>query len=294
MTETYDAELVLDARAELGEGALWDTGRGVLYWVDITGMSVHIWDPRTGKDRGFAIGQIVGTVVPCVKGDLLLAIHHGIARFDPETGKVTVIADPERDTPSHRFNDGKADPAGRFWAGTMEMSGKAGEGTLYCLEPGGALRPMLRGVAVSNGIVWSADERTMYYIDTPTYEISAFDYDKSTGSITNRRAVVRIPREMGMPDGMAIDVTGTLWVAMYGGHGVTRWDPRSGKHLSTWKVPVTNAASCAFGGPGMDELYVTTARLGLDPAALAREPQAGAIYRFRPGVRGVAMHAFAG
>lgn len=294
MAKAQDAELLVDARAELGEGALWDARERVLYWVDITGEAVHVFDPASGKNTSHPVGQKVGTVVCRRSGGLMLAVHHGFARFGLDSRSLEIVADPESATPTNRFNDGKCDPAGRFWAGTMDLDGKKGAGALYRMDADGKVHRMLGGVSCSNGIVWSRDARTMYYIDTPTREVSAFDYDRATGSISNRRAAVRVPESLGLPDGMCIDAEDNLWVAMWGGSSVTRWDPATGTLVASYPLPASQVTSCAFGGEKLDELYVTTARVSLSAEALRKEPHAGGLFRLRPGARGVPAVEYAG
>ncbi len=289
------AELVIDAKATLGEGAIWHAQKQRLYWVDILAGHVHIYDPVTNRNRTIEVGQPVGTVVPRRSGGVIVAVRHGFASLDLESGALHVLCEVEHDLPNNRFNDGKCDPAGRLWAGTMSMHGEEpGAGSLYCLEQDHSVRRMLTGVTVSNGIVWSLDQSTMYYIDTPTLEVTAFDYDVATGSISRPRAVVRIPKDQGLPDGMTIDAEGMLWIAHWGGSQVSRWDPASGQQIQAVHVPTPLVTSCAFGGSNLDELYITTARIGLDETALREQPHAGGLFRAYPGVRGVEAVEFAG
>jgi len=288
-------ELVLDAKATLGEGAIWDARRGVLYWVDILEGQAHEFNPATGADRFVEVGQPVGTVVARRGGGLMAAVQGGFARLDLETGELSIVNDPEAGLPDNRFNDGKCDPAGRFWAGTMSMGeDPAGKGSLYVLEADGRAWRALAGVTVSNGIAWSHDHQTMYYIDTARPEVSAFDYDEATGAIANRRTVVTLPPGDGGPDGMTIDAEGRLWVAHWDGGKVTRWDPTSGRLLATLPLPVSRVTSCAFGGTGLDELYITSARTGLSEEEIARQPMAGGLFRARPGLKGVPAYEYAG
>ncbi len=286
-------ELVLDAKATLGEGAIWHAPGQVLYWVDILAGQVHVFKPSTGVDRAVEAGQPVGTVVPRRSGGVMVAVQHGFGSLDLETGELHIVNDPEADRPGNRFNDGKCDPAGRFWAGTMQ-EGAPNQGSLYVLEAEGRVWRALSEVTTSNGIAWSHDHQTMYYIDTPTREVAAFDYDLETGAIGNRRVAVTIPADDGAPDGMTIDAEGMLWVAHWNGGRVTRWDPARGWLLQTIRLPVSRVTSCAFGGPGLDELYITSARTGLDKATLARQPLAGGLFRARPGVAGVPAFEYAG
>ena len=287
-------ELVVDARAVNAEGPVWHARRQLLYWVSIQEHEVHAYDPATNEDRAIDVGQLVGTVVPRKSGGVIVALHHGIASLALETGHLNIIADPEANLPGNRFNDGKCDPAGRFWAGTMSLSEVPGAGSLYVIDTDLSVRRVLENVTISNGIVWSLDGSTMYYVDTPTCEVSAFDFDIETGSISNRRTVVRIPEGYGFPDGMTIDAEGMLWVAVWGSGEVSRWDPERGEMLKAISVPATNVSACAFGGPNLDELYVTTAREELDEETLAEQPHAGGLFRVKPGVCGIEAFEFAG
>jgi sugar lactone lactonase YvrE len=206
------AELIFDARALLGEGALWHDGR--LLWVDIEGQTVNRFDPGTGRNESWTVGQRAGAVVPCAgRTELLVAAHRGVGLLDPTTGRFEIFADPEGNRPEMRFNDGKCDPRGRFFGGTMGLEKPRAPGSLWRIDPDRTVTRMLSGLGTSNGLAWSADARTMYFIDTPTHEVSAFDYDPDTGAMTNRRAVVRFPSGgdiKARPDGMVIDADGNL------------------------------------------------------------------------------------
>jgi len=289
-----NVELLLDARACLGEGVNWDAANELLYWVDIVRKEVHLFDPAKGEDRCMDVGQYVGAVVPTEKGDLLAAVHHGIARLDPDTGRLDPLADPEADLPDNRFNDGKCDPAGRFWAGTMHVDGKGNSGALYRIDQDLSIHRMVDQVGISNGLAWSADCKTMYYIDTSKQTVDAFDYDIDTGAVTNRRTVIPFPSELGHPDGMTIDEEGMLWVACWAGARVTRWDPQRGRLLQEIRLPVTNVTDCVFGGPEGDTLYISTARMTLSDEDLKQQPLAGGLFQVRPGVRGPLARPFGG
>jgi sugar lactone lactonase YvrE len=291
---SQSAELILDAQATLGEGAIWDAKRQVLYWVDIMNSRVHVYDPATQHNRTIQLDQMVGTVVPRRLGGLMLAVHHGFASLDLETEEMQIVADPEHDLPSNRFNDGKCDPAGRFWAGTLSLEGKRNVCNLWRLDADLSVHKMVEGVSVSNGIVWSLDRKAMYYIDTPTGCVDRFDYDLGTGEIDNRSVAVRIPAEMGFPDGMTIDGEGMLWVCLWHGAKVSRWDPVAGRLLQTIDLPALNVTSCAFGGESLDQLYITTARSGLGEEQLAEQPLAGGLFRAEVGVAGLPAFEFAG
>lgn len=288
------ADCVLDVKAELGEGPAWDAAAKVLWWVDINRSTIHRYDPATGKDDTYGTGAMVGAVVPRASGGLVTALADGFAFYDTATRKATPIVDPEEDQRANRFNDGKCDPAGRFWAGTMGMDGGKGVGSLYRLDATLKAERMVTGVSCSNGLAWTADAKTMYYIDTPLGTVDAFDFDVDTGSIANRRSVVRIAEGEGHPDGMSIDSEGKLWVAHWGGWQVGRYDPATGKKLGQVDVPAANVTSCAFGGPEGKDLYITTARAGQDEEKLKAQPLAGGLFHVTASVAGPPAAPFAG
>ncbi len=289
-----EAQLVLDAKAALGEGALWHAPRQRLYWVDIDGGVVHEFDPATGGDRAMSIGEKVGTVVPRARGGLMLATESGLASFELESERLAVVATPETDVPGNRFNDGKCDPSGRFWAGTMDAAQAPGRGALYRLDADMTVHKMVQNVSISNGLAWSLDRRVFYYIDSPTAVVAAYDYDDATGALSARREVVKVPEDLRWPDGMTIDSEGMLWVAHWGPGAVCRWNPDDGSLLERIDVPAAHASSCAFGGEDLGDLYITTARADRTEEELAAEPLSGGLFKARPGATGVAAFEFAG
>ena len=286
---------VLNARAELGEGPVWDTASGILYWVDLFAGVVHSYRPISGFTGSVEVGEIIGCVVPRQSGGLLAATASGIHHLDPETGAKTRVSEIEADRPETHFNDGKVDPAGRFWFGSIAVDRTSDVlGDLYSLEPDLTVTHRLRGVDNTNGMDWSPDGRTMYYIDSLTRQVTAYDYDAATGAIANPRPIVTLPEGTGVPDGMTVSVDGSLWVAHWGGARVTRWHPDSGALLQTIAVPANLTTSCAFAGPAMDDLYITTARYQQPIAALAAQPLAGGLFRYRTDTRGRPAAVFPG
>ena len=262
----------------LGEGPVWDGRNGRLLWVDILRGEVHQYHPETGAHGVVPAGEMVGAVALRKAGGLVAALQSGFAFLEEETPSIGRIADPEAQLPGNRFNDGKCDPQGRFWAGTMSLQDEPGAGGLYMLDAKGGVHPKISGVSISNGLAWSADGRTFYYIDTPTLEVAAYDFDGATGEISNRRVAIRIPEDFGDPDGMTIDTEGMLWIAHWDGWQVTRWDPRSAEQLMKLPVPAARVTSCTFGGPGLRDLFITTARTGLSAEQIAAQPLAGAVF----------------
>ncbi len=293
--QKIQAEIVVRRPSTLGEGSLWDEKNQRLYWVDILEQRVFVFDPETSEQREFFVGQDVGTVVLTSDDQLLLALRGGIARLNPNTEELGPFYDPRSSEQEGRFNDGKCDPQGRFWVGTFsEGLGAEGKAVLYRMEAWGVASEQLRGVTCSNGICWSADSRTMYYIDSPTYRLEAFDFEPQRGSLMTRRVVFEFdPQSEGVPDGMCIDEEGQLWVALFDGGRVLRIDPRSGECTLEVEVPGGgNVTSCAFGGPRLDQLYITTARIGLSEQQKAELPDAGSLFVARVPVRGTASHRF--
>lgn len=289
-----EVKVLFNNHALVGEGALWDEEQGVLYWVDILSNKLYIYDPASGENRTFDVGQHVGTVVLRKAGGVMLAVYDGFAAYDLESKTLTILADPEADLPNNRFNDGKCDPAGRFWAGTMAYTNQTTQGSLYRLDADLSVHKMLGDIGISNGIVWSSDKKTMYYIDSMAFTVRAYDYDNATGALSNERVVIQVAKEIGLPDGMAIDAEDKLWVAHFGGSAVHRWDPVTGQILASIELPAKQITSCAFGDANLETLYITSAANGMDAAALAKEPYAGALFSVKPGVRGVTSYRFAG
>jgi sugar lactone lactonase YvrE len=291
VTEHTEVVVALAARARLGEGPIWDVETGELVWVDILGRRVHRYRPDDGATRAFATPSDVGAVALRADGGLVLALADGFwACASDGTGLhrvATLPGEPE----GTRMNDGAVDPAGRFWAGTMASDGRPGMGSLYRLDADGSVTTILRGVGTSNGIDWSPDSRSMYYIDTPTHRVDVFDFDVATGELDGRRPLVTM--DDASPDGMTVDAEGCLWVATWGGASVRRYTP-GGALDRVVRLPVSQVTSCAFGGSALDQLYVTSAWDGLTEDARAAEPEAGSLFRAEPGMRGRPPFRFAG
>lgn len=286
------AILAYNTKAELGEGAFWNHKTKTFYWIDIEGKQLHIYDPATGKNQSFETPSRIGTVVPANSHEAMVALEDGIYIMDTSDGSITLYAAIENDMPDNRMNDGKCDPSGRFWAGTMHMPQTAANGTVYKIESGGKVKAMIDSVTISNGIVWTKDAKTMYYIDTPTGYVRAYDYNNEYGLISNARIVIEVPDSLGYPDGMAIDSEDKLWIGLWNGNKVARYDPLNGQMISSIEVPAHNVTSCAFGGPALDTLYITTARVDMTDAELDSLPLSGSLFKAVPGVVGVISAQF--
>lgn len=288
-----DVACVLPARALLGESACWDVSSRRLYWVDIKRREVHRFDPASGQDTRWAVPEEVGAVAVRATGGLVVALRSGFHFLEPETGALRLVARPEPERGENRFNDGKVDRQGRFWAGSMHDPETAPTGALYRLDPDGRCQRMVDGLVVSNALCWSPDGRVMYHGDTGRRIVWAWDADPGSGEIANRRVFVRLGADEGAPDGATVDAEGGVWLAHWDGWRLTRFDPE-GRAERMVRLPVQRPTCPAFGGPGLDVLYVTTATIGLDPRALTDQPWAGGILALAPGVRGLAEARFAG
>ena len=288
-----EPELVLDAGTELGEGPIWDASRERLLFLDIMRGHVHEYDPIGRQHRIVEVGQPVGAITPSVRGDWVVAAKRGFFRVDPANGRTTPIAEVEADIDTNRMNDGYVDGQGRFWAGTMDMTERAPAGSLYRLDPDHTVHRVLPGATISNGVDWSLDRTRMYYIDTPTGRIDVLDFDETRGAVSNRRPFATIPPDSGHPDGLVVDAEGFVWVGLWGGGALHRYGP-DGTRVRVIRFPVDRVTKCAFGGPTLTDLYVTTAFIGLDAAARTRQPLAGGLFRLRPGVAGRPANRFAG
>lgn len=286
---------VLDAGARLGEGPIWASEEAVLYWADSMAQSLNRFDPATGARQCWPVPDLIGSFALCRTGGALLALRRGLAVLDFESGVVRTVKDfalAERD---NRFNDGKCDRRGRFWAGTMHFAGlpRQPRGRLYRFEPDLSHAVRETGIRTSNGIGWSPDDRTMYFTDTRVSRIHAYDYDIETGANTRRRDFAVVPEETGYPDGLTVDSAGYVWSVNWGGGRVVRYAP-DGAVDRVVPIPVSRPTSVTIGGPDMRTLFVTSAREGLSDAELAREPMAGGIFAMEVEVPGLPEPRFGG
>ena len=278
------AELAHDSACILGEGPVW--WEDALWFVDIEGRAIHRFAPGNRTHQVFGVPGRTGFTVPTTRGRWLIAQNGSIADYRPGEGEPRVIVSVAPDESDIRFNDAKSDPAGRLFAGTMHLDAQHGAGALYRLDHDAAeVTRAAENVTISNGLAWHEPGGTMYYIDTPTQQIDAFDWCRDTGEIRNRRTVATL--KGGSPDGMCIDCDGQLWVAMWGGSRVARINPQSGRETGAVTLPCTNVTSCCFGGQKLDQLWITSARIGVDEARLANQATAGGLFVADVGVAGL-------
>ena len=285
--------VAVDAADLIGEGPAWEGARQSLLWTDIAGRRIHRLDPATGATWIRSLPQMAGAVLPRAGGGLALCLQDGVYLADADEGDLRLLTPVEPDDETTRLNDVKTDRAGRLWGGTMALDARADAGAFYRIGADGAVTTIASPTTISNGIEWSLDGSLMYYIDTATGRVDVFDFDVERGSAVGRRPFIHFDQSFGIPDGMTIDADGCLWVAFYDGWAVRRFDP-SGTLDRTVELPTARTTSCCFGGPNLDQLYVTSARDGLTGAQLAEQPHAGALFVIEPGVAGLPITPFAG
>ena len=291
-TQNLKAELFLKIEATLGEGPIWNYLTNELYWIDIEGKKLHILDPKTKGNRTIPTPKLIGTVVPIDSTNVVVALEDGVYKLDIETEEFTPMVSIEEGNEKTRLNDGKCDPAGRFWIGSMDYNASEPIGNLYMVDGAGKSELKLDSLIISNGIVWTADKKTMYHSETMTRTIRSFDYENETGVITNEITIINIPDTLGLPDGMAIDEEGMIWIGLWDGDGIVQYNPNSGELLQKVDVPAHNVTACAFGGENLDTLFITTSRNDMSEEEKARYPDAGSVFAVVPGVKGVKSDFF--
>jgi sugar lactone lactonase YvrE len=284
-------EQVLTVRARLGESPVWDPERALLAWVDVYNHRVHQFDPATGSDRFFEIGEVV-TALALTRGDrLLLALRDRLALLDLKSGDLEPLCRFDLGHADTRFNDGKCDARGRFWIGSI--SKHAGQAALYRYDADGSVHVMETGLTISNGLGWSPDGGTFYLTDSPTRKIYAYRFDVESGTIGDRRVAVDLGESAVEPDGLAVDREGHLWSALWNGWCLACFDAEDGRGLERRELPVQRPTSLAFGGAGLADLYVTTASVGLSQAEVQRGICAGDLFRVSTASSGLPTNRFA-
>lgn len=292
MDSTVNPSVARHCRDQVGEGVAWNERTGSLSWVDIANGVLHEWQPGTDWERTTRFDGELGAAVPRRGGGYLLALSHELLLLDPD-GEAERVATIEERLGDNRLNDCRCDPAGRLWAGTMSKPRHPGMGALYRFDSDRRLTTMLGDTTLSNGLGWSPDAETMYFIDSVTQRVDAYEFDLAGGSLGRRRAFAEIDPADGLPDGLCVDSDGGVWVALFGGGAVRRYSA-AGELDVVVEFPVTNTTCPAFGGPGLETLYVTSTRHLLSCEELAAQPLAGSLFQLRPGVSGLAATPFAG
>ena len=286
-------ECILDCRAELAEGPVWDTEDGVLYWVNIKQREIHRFDPATGKDKQWTTPTDVGSIVLRNSGGMVAALKTGFFFFDPQGNTFTPVAEPEPDLQQNRFNDGNTDRQGRFWAGSLHDPEMEPTGSLYRLDTDLSCHRMFSGIYASNGLAFSPDSKTVYFADSRRRLVWAWDFDAAEGALLNQRVFIELHGGDGVPDGAAVDADGGYWLTQPPAGRVVRYDPR-GRADRVLEMPVSQPTCVAFGGSRMETLYITSATYQLSPEKLKSEPLAGGIFAIDLGVTGLPDARFAG
>lgn len=286
-SKTLNASLALEHEATLGEGAIWNHQSQELLWIDIMQSKLHFFNPVTKINRSLTMPSHIGTVVPINKSEAVVALRDGIYTLETSSGALNVLSEEERDLPTNRFNDGKCDPSGRLWVGSMAYDKTPKAAALYMIDGEGNSRLKIDDISVSNGIVWSSNKKNMYYIDSATGKIVSYTYQDLNGNISEPKTVVTFDSSIGFLDGMAIDENDNLWVGIWNGNKVICFDHITGEIISEVVVPAHNITACAFGGKNLDTLYITTAREDMTPKELQEYPLAGSVFKVVPGVKGV-------
>ncbi|MBY4592596.1 SMP-30/gluconolactonase/LRE family protein [Rhizobium redzepovicii] len=286
-----EPKLLLAAQTELGECPVWDPDRGVLFFMDITGKKLHAYDWSMGEDRVLELPALGGAMALAQDGRLIAGLQNGIHWIDPESGTVEFIIDPEPDKPDHRLNEGKCDPEGRFWVGSISTLGRFPTGCLYRLEKDGSVSEVLTQISVPNTIAWLPDGRHMVFSDSVTKQVWRFRYDAGTGAIGNREVFIDVRNFTGIPDGVAVDAEGGLWIAEFGGGAVHHFSAE-GKRVGKIVLPATQVTSCVFAGPDLRHLVIITTKRLLDEDGRKSQPHSGDLFVVEPGVRGLLPHLF--
>lgn len=287
-----EVKIACNTIAGVGEGAIWDYKNNRLLWIDTQG-SLFIYTPSDGKNKEIKLGKLVGTVVPYKTNVVVIALVDGIYELDLETEKLTFICAPENPPiAGNKYNDGKCDSKGRLWVGTMDINVAPEKGGLYVVKGNGEYEQILKDVSISNGICWSLDGDKMYYQDTPLRTVSQFDFNEKKGSISEREEVIKVPKNMGDPDGNTLDITGMVWMANWGGACVSKWNPHTGQMLQKIDVPAYNVTSLAFGGENLEDLYITSASYYMPEDKESLYPDAGKLFVCKPGVKGIKANYF--
>ena len=287
-------ERYVKAECIIGEGPVWDDADGTLYFIDLLGNRIYSYNNML---QSMDVGENIGCAVLRQNGGMIAGLLTGWYFVDFPVGGKEFVCDPEADDPNTRFNDGKVDPFGRLWSGTMSRSLDTGYGEaepiagLYALDAERNVKTMLTGVIQGNGMAWSKDGSRFYFIDTQRLTVQEFAYDPDAHELADGRVCITVPDGAGIPDGMTIDEDGMLWVALWGGKAVSRWDPGTGKLLDKIELPALNVTSCCFGGEKMDQLFVTTASLNTDRD---KYPDAGSVFRIDVGIAGAKSYKYSG
>ena len=290
-------EILVDQKALTGESPSWDARRKILFWLDVPRVTIFVYNPATRQNLGIDLSNdfsSIGSVVASNRGGLLFTPDRKIAYFDFDKLSYQILVEVEQDLPGNRFNDGKCDPHGRYLTGTMQdASDGTPTGSLYSMDRDLKVRKLLDGLVISNGLGWSPDFRTFYLADSASRDVWAFDYDLEQGNISRQRTAFTLLDGNGVADGLTTDTDGMLWLALWGGACIQRWNPQSGELLATYPFPAQQTSCPVFGGDDMHDLYVTSAATGLQLEPVPAYPHNGALMRLKTEFTGLPSFRFA-
>lgn len=278
----------------LGEGPIWLERSGTICWLNIMEgvLMTHRWSD--GRQAKHQFDDAIGMAQPAADGGLVIGVGTKVFRYDPATGRQELLVNLEPDQPGHRCNDAIVDPRGRLWVGTTHREHHHEAGALYKVSADGTALRMLEKLTITNGMAFSLDDHLLYHIDSPLRRVHSYRFHAEEGVIDHEKTAIRIPEMLGGPDGMCRDAEGKLWIAHWGGHGVYRWDPVTGGLMEKLQVPAPHVTSCAFVGPELDHMVITTARKEMGEEALREYPQSGDVFICKMPVRGTRCNTFGG
>lgn len=287
------AEVAIEVNCKLGEGPVWDEANGCLRFVDILGKKIFSFFPDSNELKQDTTEQLPSAMVPIDANRYLIALKNGLYVYDVQRSAFSYLIHPDQPVPGNRYNDGKCDPQGRFWIGSMDHGEEEASGTLYMINHDLSYEERINNTEISNGIAWDVAQNLFYHIDTPKMEVVCYDYDPRSGVIDNARVVIKIGEDEGSPDGMTIDTDGMLWIAHFGGGKVSRRNPKTGEVLLEIPLPVQQVTCCTFGGEKYEDLYITTASKSLSEEELRQQPLAGNTFVVKnSGYKGFAPYPF--
>lgn len=289
---SIEAIVLHESKCILGEGPVWNPARNSFFWLDIEGKVLYQHHLKTKSVTQVKLPHRTGMIVFDHNDRLIAGMQGGLAIVDTESGAWDWLVHLEKETPDNRCNDGKCDVSGRLWVGTMNVECKEGAGAFYSVDPNLRVEKRLSNLTIPNGIAWANDNKTMYHIETSSNTVNSYMFDVGSGNIRLEKIAIKVADEFGMPDGMAIDTNGMLWIAHYNGFGVYQWNPHNGELLQKIELPVPRVTCCAFGGPDLDQLLITTAREGMTKEEVEKYPLSGSVFIATPGITGTLAYKF--
>jgi len=285
------AEILYRSNCVLGEAVVWHKDKKVCLWVDVESKIIFEYHWEKKKVEQYKFDDRISLVVPAQGNNLILALQGGLVKFNTTSGLLSSLPSPiDVDWSNYRFNDGGCDENGRLWVSTMELQHKEGAGSVYCVENSGRVTKKIFNISIPNGFIWSPDHKNLYYTDSVRREIYSYSFNAATGQIGFEGIVIRVPENLGLPDGMAMDAEGKLWVALWDGYGVGRFDPANGRMIDFIDVPAPQVTCCSFAGDNLDHLVITTATSGMTPEALRNFPESGNVFVVKMNVRGIGTY----